>query len=128
MKNRRISWYDNEGNIKFVQSCEEGLEDISRPEQGLNFIVGEPEILTGAKVIDNKIVNGSFNDLTTLQHLRLIRDSMLKNSDWTIGIDSPLTDDQKSKWIKYRQELRDLPAKYKDTDNISDISYPRQPK
>jgi hypothetical protein len=44
--------------------------------------------------------------------LRGRRDELLAKSDWTQGSDSPLSDEQKAEWRKYRQELRDLPEKY----------------
>lgn len=36
------------------------------------------------------------------------RNELLFKSDWTQGIDSPLTDEQKATWRVYRQQLRDL--------------------
>jgi len=44
--------------------------------------------------------------------IRVKRDSLLAASDWTQGDDSPLTDEAKTSWATYRQELRDMPETY----------------
>lgn len=36
------------------------------------------------------------------------RDSKLTQSDWTQGVDSPLSDAKKTEWAAWRQQLRDL--------------------
>ncbi len=41
--------------------------------------------------------------------IRSKRDQLLTASDWTQVSDSPLTQDQQSKWTEYRQYLRDIP-------------------
>jgi len=43
------------------------------------------------------------------QQLRSKRDSLLSASDWTQLPDSPLSQEQKTKWTQYRQYLRDIP-------------------
>ena len=44
-----------------------------------------------------------------LDILRLKRDALLTESDWTQVNDSPLTTEKKAEWAVYRQALRDLP-------------------
>ena len=39
---------------------------------------------------------------------RVIRDQLLAACDWTVGADSPLSDEQKAAWQTYRQALRDI--------------------
>jgi len=63
----------------------------------------------------------------TLEILRLKRDALLTESDWTQVNDSPLTDAKKAEWATYRQALRDLPSQYTDNDNIDDVVFPTQP-
>ena len=63
----------------------------------------------------------------TLEILRLKRDALLTESDWTQVSDSPLTDAKKAEWATYRQALRDLPSQYSDNDNIDDVVFPTQP-
>jgi len=38
------------------------------------------------------------------------RNDLLLASDWTQGVDAPLSDAEKAAYATYRQELRDLPA------------------
>ena len=49
------------------------------------------------------------NPLSTLDHLRLIRKTLLQESDWTQASDSPLSNDKKAEWATYRHTLRDIP-------------------
>lgn len=125
---RKISWYDNNGNIKFVQNCEQGLEDISAPEDNLDWIEGCPEIIDNAKVVNNEIINGNLTEDETTELIRKIRNVRLKDSDWTQGADSPLSDTKKTEWQTYRQALRDLPAGYQDTNNIDEVAFPNLPQ
>lgn len=50
--------------------------------------------------------------------VRQQRDYLLKESDWTILPDSPLTGQQKAQWTAYRQSLRNLPQTQSDPFNI----------
>lgn len=49
--------------------------------------------------------------------LRSKRNTMLSNTDWTQGNDTPLSDAAKQAWRDYRQALRDLPANTTDVEN-----------
>ncbi len=56
------------------------------------------------------------------------RSKLLTSSDWTQGVDSPLSDSKKAEWQTYRTALRDLPNSY--TDGISaksDVVWPVKP-
>jgi hypothetical protein len=71
-----------------------------------------------------KIVTCVLPEATTkesLQRIRIKRDSLLAECDWTVLPDSPLTEDEKSEWKKYRQELRNFPE-------TCDPKYPSWPK
>lgn len=45
-----------------------------------------------------------------LSLVRMERNILLSQSDWTQMPDSPLSDEKKTEWATYRQELRDLLA------------------
>ena len=45
---------------------------------------------------------------TELTLLRKTRNNLLRESDWTQAVDSPLSDSKKSEWKTYRQSLRDI--------------------
>ena len=66
--------------------------------------------------------------------LRIKRDSLLSQCDWTQGVDSPLSDSKKAEWKIYRQALRDLPKtanpKLDDTEFLLDnssVTFPTKP-
>lgn len=42
------------------------------------------------------------------QHIRQIRNILLSESDWTQLPDAPLTDEKRTAWATFRQELRDI--------------------
>ena len=89
-----------------------------------------------------KVVNGVYSDLTEaeeaaldaqadaadldLNRVRGQRDGMLRESDWTQLPGGPLTDEQKTAWDTYRQELRDHPAQ---SDRVSTLpEWPTPPE
>jgi len=126
MSKRRISWYDSDGNIKFVQTATVGLEDA--PEEGLNFIEGEPTGIVGSRVVDGEIVEGTVNYEMPLQaQVRFIRNADLSRSDWTQAADSPLSEEKKAEWATYRQQLRDLPDNLGNASSIEDVTFPTPP-
>ena len=61
------------------------------------------------------------------QHLRKQRNSILKQSDWRLAVDSPMTTEQKTAWQTYRQQLRDLPASYTNEIDITKVTWPTEP-
>lgn len=75
-------------------------------------------------VVDGEAVARTDN---ILEILRLKRDALLVESDWTQVNDSPLSDTKKAEWSTYRQELRDLPSSYQSTTNFDDVVFPTQP-
>lgn len=57
---------------------------------------------------------------------RSLRNSLLSESDWTQGADSPLTTEKKTEWATYRGLLRDLPD-HEDWPHLADDDWPTQP-
>ena len=51
------------------------------------------------------------------------RNILLKDTDWALASDSPLTDEQKTEATTYRQALRDLPA----DENFPNNAFPTKP-
>lgn len=64
---------------------------------------------------------------TASQYAKKLRNSLLTQSDWTQGADSPLSDSKKAEWATYRQALRDLPTTNTATA-ITDIAWPTLPE
>jgi hypothetical protein len=52
------------------------------------------------------------------QALRDRRNMLLSESDWTQVADSPLNQQDRDAWKKYRQELRDMPETMLDPENV----------
>jgi hypothetical protein len=59
--------------------------------------------------------------------VRNLRSYLLQQSDWTQLPDSPLTQAQKTLWLTYRQQLRDMPETFKDATTIEEITVPQAP-
>ena len=54
---------------------------------------------------------------------RLNRNILLKDTDWALASDTPLSNEQKTEATTYRQALRDLPAQ----DGFPNIAFPIKP-
>ena len=59
-----------------------------------------------------------------MAEVRLRRDAMLSQTDWTQMPDSPLSDEMKNRYKQYRQALRDLPQNYGTINELSDVTFP----
>jgi hypothetical protein len=74
----------------------------------------------------------SATDSTVILHpcsteMRLIRDRLLAQCDWTQAVDSPLSDVKKAEWATYRQKLRDLPAGNTSETDLTKVDFPDIP-
>ena len=61
------------------------------------------------------------------QYCREYRTVHLKNTDWTVGVDSPLSDSKKAEWQTYRQALRDITSTYPNPSTNDDVIWPTAP-
>jgi len=64
------------------------------------------------------------SDEEVMEAVRLKRNLLLKESDWTQFPDSPLSTEKRAEWSLYRQALRDLPANV----NIKNVVFPTEPQ
>lgn len=91
----------------------------------------KPYVDTRLTKLDMDVVNGTHPDYTKpawteqekIDFVRGFRNRWLKDSDWTVGNDSPLSEDQKAAWTAYRQSLRDMMS----VAIIDDIVIPTPP-
>ena len=60
--------------------------------------------------------------------VRVERNSLLNQSDWTQAVDSPLTAEKKTEWATYRQQLRDLPSTLTTQEDINNLTWPTPPE
>jgi len=104
----------------------EGIhENIPQPNIELSEEEWQQALSKNYKVINGKHTYSAFvqgqDDI--LENLRVTRNILLAESDWTQAGDSPLSDEKKSEWKTYRQALRDLT----DLDDLSSIVWPVKP-
>ena len=69
-------------------------------------------------------------DGEAMRRLRIHRNKIISQSDWTQGADSPLSDEKKAEWATYRQALRDLTSTASPTldgPSISNVDWPTEP-
>ena len=65
-------------------------------------------------------------DAKTAEGHRTTRNKLLTDSDWTQMNDSPLSNEDKTSWATYRQELRDM-SDLASWPNIADDDWPVAP-
>ncbi|WDF64516.1 tail fiber assembly protein [Flavobacterium sp. KACC 22763] len=85
-------------------------ENIPQPNIELTEEEWQQALSKNYRVIEGK---HSFSPATQnkeelLENLRIRRNALLAESDWTQVEDSPLSEEKKAAWKNYRQELRDL--------------------
>ena len=95
--------------VRYCQ-CSESDKDI---------IVGEGEYIVEGRLEAEQNPEGA------LANIRMARDVLLLQSDWTQMPDSPLSQEQRQAWADYRQALRDLPQSNLDLDAVK---WPQQPE
>tara|TARA_R110000782_G_scaffold70496_4_gene141637 strand:- start:291 stop:656 length:366 start_codon:yes stop_codon:yes gene_type:complete len=91
-------------------------------ESGQSIIEGI-YIVGTYKIIDGEAVEQVVDFWPTV---RIQRNGLLAESDWTQFNDSPLSDSKKAEWATYRQALRDLPATNTATTEDA-VSWPSKP-
>ena len=110
--NKWVVLKDHRGKIAYNANDRDDLyvvEELGDLKKG--FVLEQPELV--------------LSDDEKWEQVRKKRNSLLAQSDWTVLSDSPLSDENKQKYIEYRQKLRDITKAYKKAD---DVVYPDQPK
>lgn len=69
--------------------------------------------------------NGAFD--RAIAGLRLKRNSILASSDWTVLSDSPLSATEKTAWLEYRQDLRDITVGVDTEAKVKAVVFPDKP-
>ena len=69
-----------------------------------------------------------------MEKLRIVRNTYLSESDWTVMADSPLSESKQTEWKIYRQSLRDITKTAKpkvDSNKLqlepSSVTFPTKP-
>lgn len=76
------------------------------------------------KIIDGEAVEQTIDFWIAV---RIERNNLLSESDWTQMSDSPLSDSKKTEWATYRQSLRDLPTTNSSASSYDDVIFPSKP-
>jgi hypothetical protein len=93
-----------------------------------NYTEGTPQLING-QYFQNWIVTDATQEEieerldVQWNQIKLIRNQYLSQSDWTQLQDSPLTIEEKNKWMIYRQNLRNVI----NQNNPFDIIWPTVP-
>ncbi|MFH7012316.1 tail fiber assembly protein [Flavobacterium sp. FlaQc-52] len=100
-------------------------ENIPKPNIELTKEEWQQALSKDYKVVDGVHTYSPFiksND-AILENVKLTRNTLLTDSDWSQVPDSPLSEEKKAEWQKYRQELRDLTT----LDNLATVIWPTKP-
>ena len=124
-----------------LKVCWGDLTDEEFLEKGYHLIINEPPEVTSHQTLRldgysqkedgswswNYVVIDIDQDYLTNIHIRIPRDSLLKDCDWTVLPDSPLSAEDQAAWLAYRQELRDLTSGYPTVSSPSEVVWPTPP-
>jgi hypothetical protein len=69
--------------------------------------------------------NGAFD--RAMSGLRQRRNVLLSSSDWTVLSDSPLSETEKTAWLEYRQDLRDITEGLNTEAKVKAVVFPVKP-
>jgi hypothetical protein len=69
--------------------------------------------------------NGAFD--RAIAGLRQRRNSLIASSDWTVLSDSPLSETEKTAWLEYRQDLRDITEGLNTEAKVKAVVFPDKP-
>ena len=91
-----------------------------------------PELVSGVWTINWEIANKSQTTLDEEKadnqiYLRVERNDLLKDCDWTVLPDAPLSTDMLNKYKTYRQELRDITKQASFNNAEPSVTWPTEP-
>jgi len=69
--------------------------------------------------------NGAFD--RAIAGLRQRRNALIASSDWTVLSDSPLSETEKTAWLEYRQDLRDITEGLNTEAKVKAVVFPVKP-
>ena len=108
-------------------SKREYLDGLERLESDLaDLIVQDNQIRDGNAAARSAVdadylaaIEAAKNDpVNQWDAIRIVRNRLLAECDWTQIPDAPLTEEQKEAWREYRQALRDIPQTFATPDEV----------
>ena len=127
-----IIYYENDGRIAYHDfgGKETQVQNLIKNNPGLVYMEGrcsskgcKVNVSVTPHVVEHNVVG----IVPPMHYIREKRNIFLKQCDWTIGPDSPLSDSKKAEWQAYRQALRDIPANNPDATDKNNIVWPTPP-
>ncbi len=112
--------YDDDGNIIKTGKCKKASIHL----QGENVVEGVADD-TKHMIKDGQVVDKEQDNSDAIDYLRINRNLLLSDTDWTQIPDAPLSKTKKAQYKAYRKALRDLPSIYGTINNISEVIFPR---
>ena len=112
----------SDGVIESCGSTNVGIDQIN--------LESHQSIIEGVYEVEKyKILSGSAVEQSVdfWSQVRIERDTLLLESDWTQIADTPLSDSKKTEWATYRQALRDVPANNSSKSSFDDVVFPTEP-
>ncbi len=97
-----------------IEITEDQWQDLLNNQGSRKFDADTGEVVDGQKIYKK-----------TWDSIKLRRNALLLESDWTQVPDSPLTAEVKEDWALYRQALRDLTDDFASPD---DVVFPDKPE
>ena len=70
-------------------------------------------------------LEGAFD--RAIADLRQRRNDLLSSSDWTQLPDTTLTNDEKTAWMNYRTELRNITNGLTTVEQVNSVAFPTKP-
>lgn len=111
-----IQWYETWGEIEYMDGKEnEKIQDLGVYKKILTIFENEKLRIENERLEEIERIE---NETDWWEELRFIRNEKLNLSDWSMMIDSPLSESDKNEWKIYRQYLRDLPENIEDPKSL----------
>ena len=86
--------------------------------------------LTAEEIAQRDAEEQAWNDGAfdrAIADLRQRRNNLLSSSDWTQLPDTTLTNDEKTAWMNYRTELRNITNGLTTVEEVNSVAFPTKP-
>ena len=94
------------------------------------LVDGVKVVLSDAEIAQRQAEEAAWNAGAfdrAIANLRARRNAMLSSSDWTVLPDSPLSATEKTAWLEYRQDLRDITEGVDTEAKVKAVIFPDKP-
>jgi hypothetical protein len=141
-----IAFYNDDGEIITVKSGPNKDDLLAGADPALKYIETDmqpspfssyvnddgiqtiPDQPSESHEWDKKKKEWRADNASLMKYVRKIRDSKLKETDYTQVSDIPFGQQKKNNWVQYRQKLRDLPSEFPNAYLPEHITWPDPPQ